>query len=353
MTNLTQGRPSPRSPFSHQSVCELSAVRMESHRLSPRSSHDGLFGVRVQVQGFKGQPYVVLNGSGPDSHRDASVITHQAGAGCHPDTLRSLADERRSPPESTSASSVLCCQQHPEVLRTYDPQSNNLNFLPSAVLLDGPESLMTGRTALTNKPRIPLPAEGPEDLESEECEAKAPSVGRQLPARSPSAVETEAILSVGQLISQFNSSQRRGRGGPRSRLDPQQCQRSRSLDHSRTSDSLSPSSSPSRASSLRGTGAETAGGMYPPGSARARLLGGPTSLAKKTTEEKTLSPPFKEHNGAEAASPRASPLRRGADKPRASARRTDRSSDSNKREMQVTPFPPHRPAGGFFFFFFF
>lgn len=314
---------------------------MESHRLQhgPRSSHDGLFGVRVQVQGFKGQPYVVLNSAGPEDHRDMSVITHQAG--CNPDMLGRSVDERRSPPESrpTAASSMLHYQKHPEILRPYDPRCNNLNFLPSAASADGPEQLKTGQPAPTNKPRIPLPAEGPEDLTGEESEAKAPSVGRQLPARPANAVETESILSVGQLISQFNSSQRRGRGGPRNRLHPGQCQRSRSLDSSRASDSSSSSSSSSsRASSLRGTGAETAGGMYPPGSARARLLGGQTSLAKKK-EEKTVSLLLKEHNGREAASPRASQLRRGAEKPSVFPSGSDQTGDSNERDAQVTPPP--------------
>lgn len=308
---------------------------MESHRLShhtPRSSHDGLFGVRVQVQGFKGQPYVVLNSSGPESHRDVSVVTQQGGY--DPDTSRRRVDERCSPPGSrpSSASSMLHYQKHPEILRPYDPQSNSLNFLASAASVDGPEQLKRGQTAPRSRARIPLPAEGPEDLRNEESEAKAPSLARQLPARSPNAVETESVLSVGQLISQFNSSQRRGRGGPRNRLDPEQCQRSRSLDSSRTSDSSSSSSSSSRA--------ESAGGMYPPGSARARLLGGQAPLVRKK-EEKTLSLPEKEHNGREAARLRASRLRQGAEKPAAFTS----PSNANERDAQVTPTPPtHRQA---------
>lgn len=258
---------------------------MESHRLSrvpqhgPRSGPDSLFGVRVQVQGFKGQPYVVLNSSGPENHRDVSVITPQAGY--NPGPPRRPVDERHS-----SASPMLHYQKHPEILRPYDPQCNNLSFLPPAVSVDGPEQPKAGQPAHANKPRIPLPAEGPEDLKCEESEAKAPPRGRQLPSRSPNAVETESILSVGQLINQFNSSQRRGRGGPRNRLDPEQCQRSRSLDSSRTSESSSSSSSSSTASSLRGAGAERSSPMYPPGSARARLLGG----RRKKEEQQGVSP---------------------------------------------------------------
>lgn len=302
---------------------------MESHRLSrvpqhsPRSGPDSLFGVRVQVQGFKGQPYVVLDSS--ESHRDISVITHQAGN--NPGPLRRPVDERHSSPEPkpSSASPMLHYQKHPEILRPYDPQCNNLSFLPSAVSVDGPERPKSGQTAHANKPRIPLPAEGPEDLKCEESEAKAPPRGRQLPARSPNAVETESILSVGQLINQFNSSQRRGRGGPRNRLDPEQCQRSRSLDSSRTSESSSSSSSSSRASSLRGAGAESSGAMYPPGSARARLLGGRTSVAKKKEGEQAVG-----HNGQEATL-------------------LGHQTDLDKRDTQVTPSTPtdsrHLDAG--------
>lgn len=296
---------------------------MEPHRLS-RSSRDGPFGVRVRVQGFKGQPYVVLNGSGPESRRDVSVVTHQAGGG--PD-VRGSVDERRSPPGSrpTSASSLWHYQRGPEILRPYDPQSNNLNFLPSAALVDGPEQPEPGRAAPTHKPRIPLPAEGPVDAKSEEPAAKAPSSGRQLPARSPNAVDTESILSVGQLISQFNSSQRRrGRAAPRSRLDPEQCQRSRSLDSRPTAGSSPSSSTSSGASSLRGNGAQ----MCPPGPARARPLG-----AQK--ERTAASLPVRGHNGGQAATP---------EKPSVFTLCGDQAGESSERGAQVTPPPrTHTP----------
>uniref|UniRef100_A0A8C9Y6B5 Myosin tail domain-containing protein n=1 Tax=Sander lucioperca TaxID=283035 RepID=A0A8C9Y6B5_SANLU len=294
---------------------------MESHRLSgspdiriqksciqqhsPRGSQDNLFGVRVQIQGIKGQPYVVLNSSGQEIHRDVSVITHQAGY--NPGMVRRSVDERHSLSESqrTATSSAFHYQKHPEILRPYDPESNNLNLvLHSAASVAQPGDLNTGlpsETANVTKPRIPLPAEGTVEDQSEVAQNKTPSSCRQVPARSPNSVGTDSFLSVGKLISQFNSSQRRGRAGPRNRLDPEQCRRSRSADSGPTSYSSSSSSS-SSASSLKGIRGETPGGIYPPGSARARLLDGKASLAREENKPSTL---LKEHHGKETMSPHA------------------------------------------------
>ncbi|XP_070763245.1 cingulin-like protein 1 isoform X4 [Enoplosus armatus] len=333
---------------------------MESHRLSgspdvkmqrsfvqqhsPRGSQDNLFGVRVQIQGIKGQPYVVLNSSGQESHRDISVITHQAGY--NPGMVRRSVDGRHSPTESqrTATSSVFHYQKHPEILRPYDPESNNLNLvIPSTASVSRPVQLNSGlspetsQTANVSKPRIPLPAEGPGEDLSEVAQNKAPPSGRQLPARSPNSVETDSILSVGKLISQFNSSQRRGRGGPRNRLDPEQCRRSRSVDSGRTSsDSSSSSSSSSRASSLKGIRGETPGGIYPPGSARARLLSGEASLMSKRVENKA-STLLKGHNGKETISPQAAKLLHRAEKSSISRSCSDQTDDSDERDAQVTP----------------
>lgn len=310
---------------------------MEPHRLSrvqPRSpggGQDNLFGVRVQVQGIKGQPFVVLNSSGQESHRDISVITHQAGY--NPGLVRRSVDERHPASESqrAAASPVFHYQKHPEILRPYDPESNNLSFvIPPAACTSLPLEKTQPAAAGNSKPRIPLPAEG---HQSDLAETMTPFAGHVL-ARSPNAVDTDSFLSVGQLISQFNSSQRRGRGGPRNRLDPEQCRRSRSVDSSRTSDSSSSSPASSRASSLKGIRGETPSGMYPPGSARARLLGGEVSTAPKR-EEKQPSAPFKGHSGNEAMSPHALKTLQRAKTPPVLASCCDRT-DSDERDAQVT-----------------
>ncbi|XP_047189428.1 cingulin-like protein 1 isoform X2 [Scophthalmus maximus] len=307
---------------------------MESHRLSgspdvriQRSyiqQQDNLFGVRVRVQGVKGQPYVVLNSSSQESHRDISVITHQAGY--NPGTVRRCVDERHSPAETqrSAVSSGFHYQKHPEILRPYDPESNNLHLvLPSQKASVAQPGLLPEKTQTANmpKPRIPLPAEGPgRGDQVEVAPDKAPSAAGHIPARCPHYVDTDAIISVGKLISQFNSSQRRGRGVPRNRLDPEQCRRSRSVDSSRTSDSSSSSSSSSRPSSLKSIRGETLGGIYLSG-----------SLANQREEPGTL---LRGHHGQETVSPHAAKLLHRTQKPSISRSCSDQTDESDERDTQ-------------------
>lgn len=301
-----------------------------------RGSQDNQFGVRVQVQGIKGQPYVVLNSAGQESHRDISVITHQAGY--DPGMVRRSVEERpaqRNSPSESASSSVFHYQKHPEILRPYDPESNNLKLvLPSqtaSVARPGqPHTSLLTEKPHTGKPRIPLPAEGPVEDQSEMPQKRTPPADGQVPARSPNAVETDCFLSVGKLINQFNNSQRRGRGGPRNRLCPEETRRSRSVDSGRTSDSSSSSSS--RASSLKESSNKTSGGKYPPGSARARLLSGEVTLSSKGEDNKP-SALLKAHNGNGTMSPNAAKLLHRAKEVSTSCR--EPTDESDERDTQV------------------
>ncbi|XP_034032096.1 cingulin-like protein 1 isoform X1 [Thalassophryne amazonica] len=263
---------------------------------SPGGRHEDLFGVRVQVQGIKGQPYVILNSSGQESHRDVSVITHQAGY--NPGVaMRPVADgsldrptgKYKQSPSNSAGSNQFHYQTHPEILSPYDPQTNNLTQLSSSKLASAAYlgQLHSGLYHDTNqapngtKPRIPLPAESP----GGDQEEAAPASAGQTHARSPNSVDTDPFLSVGKLISQFNSSQQRGRGGPRKRLDPDERRRSRSVDSAQISDSTSSSSS-SRASSLKGIRSTTPSSTPAPGSARARLFGRGVTFANDSEENK-------------------------------------------------------------------
>ncbi|KAM9807750.1 cingulin-like protein 1 [Neosynchiropus ocellatus] len=249
-------------------------VRMQRgylHQQSPRGSMDNLFGVRVQVQGIKGQPFVVLNTPGLESHRDISVITHQAGY--NPGMVRRSVEDLHS--QRTENSSVLHYQKHPEILKPYDPESNDLNHVLSLAT----EQAQNHNNTPTAKPRIPLPAWGSAEDQTELAPDWDSAVESQTPARSPNSVDTESFLSVGKLINQFNSTQRRGRAPPRHRIDSEDSRRSRSVDSRRTSESSSSASS--RASSLKGTSNRSAAEIYPPGSARARLFGGEATFPIK------------------------------------------------------------------------
>ncbi|XP_053283493.1 cingulin-like protein 1 isoform X1 [Pleuronectes platessa] len=316
---------------------------MESHRLSGSSDvriqrsyvqeQDNLFGVRVQVQGIKGQPYIVLNSSGQESHRDVSVITHQDGY--NPGTVRRSVDERRSPAETQRAasSSGFHFQQHPEILSPYDPESNNLTrLIPSKTASAAQPGLTPEKTTNMTKPRIPLPAEGP----VEEAQNKMPPASGHIPTRFPNCVEADSIVSVGKLISQFNSSQRRGRGGPRNRLDPEHCRRSRSVDSRHPSDSSTCSSSSSRPSSLKGLRGETPGGTYLSGSAGPRNHSVDGSLVNQREENKHSTLP-RVHNGKEAISPHAAKLLHRTEKASNSRSCSDQTDESDERDTQVTP----------------
>ncbi|KAF7658753.1 hypothetical protein LDENG_00008390 [Lucifuga dentata] len=313
------------------------------HQHSPRGSHDDLFGVRVQVQGIKGQPYVILNGSGQEIHRDVSVIAHQAGY--NPGVVRTSVDERpaeyRHSPSESQRNAMFHYERHPEILRPYDPNSNDLNLLApsqtSAVQHGQLHSSLlpeTAQNAKITKGRIPLPAEGTGGDQGEAAQNKTPASGGQTSARSPNSVDSDPFLSVGKLISQFNSSQQRGRRGPRNRLDPEECRRSRSMDSGRTSDSSSSSSS-SRASSLKGIRPETSGGGYAPGSARSRLFGGENILASKREDNKP-STLLKGHHGQEI-SPHAAKVLHKTEKSIISRSASVRSDESDERDTQVTP----------------
>lgn len=286
---------------------------------SPTPGQDGLFGVRVQVQGIKGQPFVILNSSDQETHRDVSVITHQAGYNPGVTTRRS--GEGRLSPAGTNrntGSPSFNFHKHPELLRPYNPDSND-----NSILLPSQVAKLNG-SAL--KPRIPLPAEGVEVQE-------APAILGPKPPRSPNTIDSDPFMSVGKLISQFNSSQQqRGRRGPRSKLDLDQCRRSRSVDSGRASDSSSSSSS-SRASSLRGVRGETPGGVYPPGSARARLLSGEVTAIRKREDVKPSG--LKENHGPETIIfPQGARL---VQRPVSSRSNNDPTEGSGEREAQVTP----------------
>lgn len=351
---------------------------MESHRMSgspdsrfqrgymqqrsPRTSPDNVFGVRVQVQGIKGHPYVVLNNGGQESHRDVSVIAHQSEyslALVRGSPLGSPSMDKRpanrlsqygdSPSElrespRTAASTAFHYQRHPELLRPYDPENNDLNYIvplqtPSVAR---PGQLHTGpqpeknQAAQVSKPRIPLPVEGP-GVDENEAQIQAP--GSAIPARSPNSVNTDTMSSVGKLIDRFNTTQRKGRCGPRNRLDPDERRRSRSVDSNRTSDSSSSSSSSNVASSFRASRGETPGGTCPPDSLRARFFSGEPTLASRRVERNSTSQLFRGQQGKEPTSPRAAKVLYRVEKTSLStSTSTNNADESDERDTQVKGF---------------
>ncbi|KAK5867232.1 hypothetical protein PBY51_011743 [Eleginops maclovinus] len=273
---------------------------------SPRGSQDDLFGVRVQIQGIKGQPYVVMNSSGQEIHRDVSVITHQAGY--NPGMVRRSWDERRSPSESqrSASSSEFHYQKHPEILRPYDPESNNLDIvLPSAASVARPSQLNTSPLPETvKKPRIPLPAEGPVGDQSDVTPLSVQQQPAERKRRPEEPVGPGAVSKVTQ----------RGQWSNLGVLFILLF-----LQQSLVSE---------------GSQGRDPGGIYPPGSARARLLGGESSLAREENKNNTS---LKGNNGKETISTHAAKLLHRAEKPSRSRSCSDQTEEFDERDAQVTP----------------
>uniref|UniRef100_A0AAZ3S7Z5 Myosin tail domain-containing protein n=1 Tax=Oncorhynchus tshawytscha TaxID=74940 RepID=A0AAZ3S7Z5_ONCTS len=157
-----------------------------------------------------------------------------------------------------------------------------------------------------------------------------PSEVTNVPRRSPNAVDTEPISSIGSLINQFDSPQQMGRAGPRrGRIPPEDRRRSRSVDSRRQCHSypLDPSSP---ASAVRGTRGETPGGVTSaPGSPKGRGANGPSTLMfNKLQWEKEVGP--------SVVSPKAVKVRYRVEKTSLSRSRSlNHTEEESKRETQV------------------
>ncbi|KAG7281013.1 hypothetical protein CRUP_016645 [Coryphaenoides rupestris] len=345
----------------------------------PRSSPDNLFGVRVQIQGIKGRPYVVMNSDGQESHGDVPAhhsenLGPRRGASLDSPAVRrrQLTDSASTPDfrdsGRTVAANTLHYQRHPELLRPYDPEKNNLNLLlPSQTTADGRADKTHAQTtqagSLPLKARVPLPAGGPvpDHIESQSQEP-APPV-KAAPLRSPNSVETDTISSVGKLIDRFNSTQqKRGRFGPRNRIDLDDRQRSRSVDSRQNSDSSTSSSASSSfsssrtSSSLKGARAGTLTGdeldhHHSPTQEPGTVFfgGGGTLVASRSRRQQSSSTTqlYTAHRGKElsttmtpspqATKPMLNGVERGSPPRSKQANASNHVDETQEREAQVTP----------------
>nr|XP_046199049.1 cingulin-like protein 1 isoform X2 [Oncorhynchus gorbuscha] len=157
-----------------------------------------------------------------------------------------------------------------------------------------------------------------------------PSEVTDVPRRSPNAVDTEPISSIGSLINQFDSPQQMVRAGPRrGRIAPEDRRRSRSVDSRRQCHSypLDPSSP---ASAVRGTRGETPGGVTSaPGSPKGRGANGHSTLMFNKLQW--------EKEGPSVVSPKAVKVRYRVEKTSLSRSRSlNHTEEESKRETQVT-----------------
>lgn len=200
---------------------------MESFRrsqLDPVQDDSGSFGVKVQVQGIAGRPYVVLNAQGtrmprspdyPDvfltEQQQLEFVSSMSGgassAQTPPDRYRSLRTFR-----NPAAAQLLNYQKNPEILRPYDPRSGTVS---GRGWFSSPSS-----PVMVKRARIPLPGAGfaGPSVESVPCQPSHIICRLSVPA-SGGAVETNRT-----------GSPRTGRVAHRGRITPEEKRRSRSLE---------------------------------------------------------------------------------------------------------------------------
>ncbi|XP_066523192.1 cingulin-like protein 1 isoform X2 [Hoplias malabaricus] len=171
-----------------------------------QASHTGgpeSFGVRVQVQGIHGRPYVVLNGQGTSSQPPAypdvfyvdqpyqEYVSTMNGRGSSvPSPVidhRSIRQIHTTSPEvpvftKNPGSPLLNYQRHPELLQPYDPRTNNLDLQgfhhhannmadsdPKHYSTNSPHAHAS--TVTVKRARIPLPGAGMERTQNPAAES--------------------------------------------------------------------------------------------------------------------------------------------------------------------------------------
>ncbi|MCJ8736078.1 hypothetical protein PDJAM_G00254740 [Pangasius djambal] len=219
-----------------------------------RGDGSGSFGVKVQVQGIQGRPYVVLNGqnksSQPPVYPDV-FFTDQPGQeyvstinGQGLSIQRPLMDYRsmrqmQTPlsevqlSTNTPSSPLLNYQRHPALLRPYDPRSNNLDLHESPNHIKSNSDLNQFSTntlpvyasnVMVKRAKIPLPGTGrgqtEDNLDSGQSSAES------VPCRQSHIICRLSVPYSGE--DNGHSSSRLSRVRHRNQIDPKERKRSQS-----------------------------------------------------------------------------------------------------------------------------
>ncbi|XP_046714652.1 cingulin-like protein 1 isoform X1 [Silurus meridionalis] len=231
-----------------------------------RSDGSGTFGVKVQVQGIQGRPYVVLNGQNKSSqsppvypdvffmnHPSQEYVSTMNGQGLsiqrNLTDYRSVRQMQMPPPEiqmstNTPSSPLLNYQRNPALLRPYDPRSNNLDFhdSPNHIKTKSNSDLnqfssntlpVYASNIMVKKAKIPLPGSGKGQTEDNLGPGK--SSGENTPCRQSHIVCRLSVPYSNE--DNGHSSNRVGRGRHRNQVDPQERKRSQSAGASSSSHS--------------------------------------------------------------------------------------------------------------------
>ncbi|XP_058264700.1 cingulin-like protein 1 isoform X2 [Hemibagrus wyckioides] len=252
-----------------------------------RGDGSGSFGVKVQVQGIQGRPYVVLNGqnmsSQPPVYPDVFFMDQQGqeyvstmnGQGLS--IQRSLMDYRsmrqmQMPPSevqqstNTPSSPLLNYQRHPALLRPYDPRSNNLDLhdTPNHIKTKSNSDLNQFSTntlpvyasnVMVKRAKFPLPGTGRGQTEDNLDSGQSSS--ESVPCRQSHIICRLSVPYSGE--DNGYSSSRVSRGRHRNQVDPQERKRSQSAGASSSGHS-------SRTSPAPAGGQGTGEGLGPPAS---------------------------------------------------------------------------------------
>ncbi|XP_042571790.1 cingulin-like protein 1 isoform X2 [Cyprinus carpio] len=187
---------------------------------SQADDDSGSFGVKVQVQGIAGRPYVVLNTQGrcspeyPDvfltDHQRPEFVSNMSGSASstqtpRPDHYRSLRAFKNPPAQ------LLNYQRNPEILRAYDPR-NHRGWCSS------PSS-----PVMVKRARIPVPGAGWDRVQEPAVESVPYQPSHIICRRSEPASEIQHTRTSA-------GSPQTGQGAHRRRFGPEEKRRSRSLE---------------------------------------------------------------------------------------------------------------------------
>lgn len=270
-----------------------------------RGDGSGSFGVKVQVQGIQGRPYVVLNeqnkSSQPPVYPDVffmdqpgqEYVSTMNGQGLS--IQRPLIDYRsmrqmQIPPSevqlsaSTPSSPLLNYQRHPALLRPYDPRSNNLDLHDSPGHFKTKPNSDLNQYNTNNLPvyasnvtvkraKVPLPGTG--RGQTEDSLDSGQSSAESVPCRQSHIICRLSVPYSGE--DNGHSSSRVSRARHRNQVDPQDRKRSQSAGASSSGHS-------SGTSPVSAGGQGTGNGLAPPASS-VRYMSRNDSLIKLRTGE--------------------------------------------------------------------
>ncbi|XP_053341719.1 cingulin-like protein 1 [Clarias gariepinus] len=215
-----------------------------------RGGSPSSFGVKVQVQGIQGRPYVVLNGQNKSSHppvhpdvffmdqlgQEYVSTMNGQGLSIHRPLIdyRSMRQMQIPPSEtqfSTPSSPLLNYQRNPALLRPYDPRSNNMDLHDSPNLIKAKSnfdvnqfstntSSVSSSNVMVKRTKIPLPGTGRDDLDFGQSSAES------VPCRQSHIICRLSVPYSGE--DNGHCSGRVSRVRHRKQLDPQERKRSQS-----------------------------------------------------------------------------------------------------------------------------